>query len=150
VLCATLPGNGKATDPSAAAASQLADPSKASNILDLLFPASQPKAAKEFLAQIIQFPHFYIASPAVDKLQLGVLGLWLTGKDAAGLRINQISAPTLVADGLDDLLVPTANDRELTSVIKGAKLQLYPDAGHGFLFQDEPQFLAVLEGFLAR
>jgi pimeloyl-ACP methyl ester carboxylesterase len=44
--------------------------------------------------------------------------------------------PTLIADGTDDQLDPVANDHILARLIPPGKLVLYPDAGHGFLFQD--------------
>ena len=57
--------------------------------------------------------------------------------------------PTLVADGTDDPLDPVANEHALGNLIPGAKLYLYADAGHAFLFQDSAQFLPVLEQFLS-
>jgi pimeloyl-ACP methyl ester carboxylesterase len=149
VLCATLPGNGKATLPSASAGAALTDPSKAKGgILDLLFPADQHAAAAAYTKQILEFPHFYLAPAATTRAQLGALGSWLGGKETAGQHIGQIAAPTLVADGLEDELVPTANDRELVHVIKGSNLALYPDSGHGFFVQYEARFVLRLEAFL--
>jgi pimeloyl-ACP methyl ester carboxylesterase len=148
ILCATLPGNGRATLPSSAVAKALVDPASVAVALDLLFPSDQHHAMEEFVSQITQFPHFYVAPAGVDRAQLGSLASWLAGKEAAGRHIEEISAPTLVADGRDDVLVPTANDRQLTSVIKGAKLVLYPDSGHAFFFQYERQFLRTLQAFL--
>ena len=33
-------------------------------------------------------------------------------------------------------------------MIKGSELKLYRDAGHAFLFQDEQQFVPLVETFL--
>lgn len=149
VLCATLPGNGKATFPSAAASAALEDPAKSKGgVLGLLFPADHAVAAAVYTKQILEFPHFYLAPSVVTTAQLGALGSWLVGKEAAGKHIDRIAVPTLVADGLKDELVPTANDRELAHVIKSSSLALYPDSGHGFLFQYEGRFLLRLEAFL--
>ncbi len=148
VLCATLPGNGKATGPSPQATAALANPSDVSGVLATLYPPNQKKALDEYLSGLAEYPHLYLATPAVDRLQLGTLGSWVGGDIAAGRDVASIAAPTLVADGLDDVLVPVANDRELASVIPRARLVLYPDAGHAFLFQDERSFLGVLERFL--
>jgi len=52
------------------------------------------------------------------------------------------------ADGTADQLDPVANDHILASLIPGARLVLYPDAGHGFLFQEGTPFAAVIESFL--
>jgi pimeloyl-ACP methyl ester carboxylesterase len=147
VLCATLPGNGKATAPSAAAGRSLTHPT-GNAILASLFPKNQRAAEKAYVDGIIGYPHFYLPGAAVDKLQLATLAPWLRGKTAPGRLIGTISVPTLVADGLDDVLVPTANDSELHTVIKDSQLRLYPDAGHAFLFQDEQQFVPAVETFL--
>jgi hypothetical protein len=57
--------------------------------------------------------------------------------------------PTLVADGTDDQLDAVANDRAIADRIPGAKLLLYPDAGHGFLFQEGTPFAVEVGSFLA-
>jgi pimeloyl-ACP methyl ester carboxylesterase len=54
----------------------------------------------------------------------------------------------LVADGTEDQLDPVANDRLLADTIPAAKLILYPDAGHAFLFQDLASFLHAVQQFL--
>lgn len=57
--------------------------------------------------------------------------------------------PTLIADGTDDQLDPVANDHILARLIPRARLVLYPDAGHGFLFQDGTPFASLVDSFLA-
>jgi pimeloyl-ACP methyl ester carboxylesterase len=56
--------------------------------------------------------------------------------------------PTLIADGVADQLAPAANDHILARLIPGARLVLYPDAGHGFLFQEGTPFASRVESFL--
>jgi pimeloyl-ACP methyl ester carboxylesterase len=56
--------------------------------------------------------------------------------------------PTLIAGGADDQLAPAANDHILARLIPGARLALYPDAGHAFLFQDWTRFASLVESFL--
>ena len=55
---------------------------------------------------------------------------------------------TLVADGAADRLDPASNDRVLASLIPNARLMLYGDAGHAFLFQEEAIFIPVVQAFL--
>jgi pimeloyl-ACP methyl ester carboxylesterase len=71
---------------------------------------------------------------------------WIAGKDSAGRQLGQLRLPTLVADDRLDLV---ANDRLLADSIPGAKLILYPGAGHAFLFQDLASFVLAVQRFLA-
>lgn len=52
-------------------------------------------------------------------------------------RLGQITAPTLVVHGEKDVMVPSANARQLASRIPGARLRLWPEAGHLYII-DEP------------
>ena len=83
--------------------------------------------------------------PGTEILHLDV---GLTGQDPAGRRLTAVRLPTLVADGTLDQLNPVANDRTLAGQVPGAKLILYPGAGHAFLFQDMSTFLPAVQRFL--
>jgi pimeloyl-ACP methyl ester carboxylesterase len=74
--------------------------------------------------------------PAVLAAQLATSVEWF----AHGAAFRRIRAPTLVGGGLDDELIPPANQRVLARGIEGAKLVLYPDAAHAFLAQDWRSF----------
>jgi pimeloyl-ACP methyl ester carboxylesterase len=50
---------------------------------------------------------------------------------------------------VDDELIPSPNSRRLARLIPHAHLKLYPDAGHGFIFQDESSWAAMIDRFLA-
>ena len=50
--------------------------------------------------------------------------------------------------GVADQLAPAANDHILARLIPGARLVLYPDAGHAFLFQEGTPFASRVESFL--
>jgi pimeloyl-ACP methyl ester carboxylesterase len=137
VLCATYPGTEAITAPSLAALRVGSD-----------FPANQVKAYDAFKAAIAEYPSAPPAPIAAKTAQSGAVANWWDGSDPTGRKTTRISAPTLVADGTDDRLDPVANDHALTRVIPGARLVLYPDAGHGFLFQDGTRFASVVESFL--
>ena len=64
-------------------------------------------------------------------------------------RLANIQAPTLVANGDNDIMVPTVNSYLLAGHIPNAKLTIYPDANHGFLFQYPQAFAAEVNAFLA-
>jgi pimeloyl-ACP methyl ester carboxylesterase len=74
--------------------------------------------------------------------------VWLGGTDPAGQKTATIAAPTLIGDGTSDRLDPVANDYALAHLIAGARLKLYPDAGHAFMFQDEQAFVRLIQSFL--
>jgi pimeloyl-ACP methyl ester carboxylesterase len=50
-------------------------------------------------------------------------------------RLSEIRAPTLVLHGQEDRLIPPENGRLLADNISGAKLILYPQAGHLFFIE---------------
>jgi pimeloyl-ACP methyl ester carboxylesterase len=148
VLCATIPGDGHATLPAAATIAALDDTTNEAGVLALLFPKNQAAALKAYVTGFAQYPSFYIAPPATVRAQETSLAEWTGGKDPAGPQLASIKAPTLVADGTVDPLVPLANDQRLAAVIPGATLVTYPDAAHAFLFQDQAAFVARVQQFL--
>jgi pimeloyl-ACP methyl ester carboxylesterase len=138
VLCATYPGTGQAVMPSLAAIQAGSD-----------FPANQSGALGAFKAAVAEYPSAPAVSAGTKGIQNLAMGNWRTGIDAAGRKTARISSPTLIADGADDQLDPVTNDRALARIIHGARLVLYPDAGHAFLFQDWARFAALAESFLS-
>jgi pimeloyl-ACP methyl ester carboxylesterase len=146
VLCATFPGSGKDAIPPQKVINALNAGGQAA--LDDLFPADQAKAAAAFVAGTATYPSSAAAPAATVAAQAKAVIEWWDDRDPTGRRTATISVPTLVADGTVDRLDPVSNDRSLARLIRGAKLQLYPDAGHAFLFQDENSFVALVESFL--
>jgi pimeloyl-ACP methyl ester carboxylesterase len=63
--------------------------------------------------------------------------------------LTLIRIPVLVANGDNDLMVPTPNSRDMARRIPGAKLVIYEDAGHGGIFQYHAQFVPAALTFLA-
>ena len=61
---------------------------------------------------------------------------WGRGSPAASAdRLRRIRQPVLVVNGNDDIMVPTDNSYALFQQLPNARLSLYPDSGHGALFQ---------------
>ena len=147
ILAATAPGTGRGVLPSAGVLMTLSG--GAGNILADLFPPDQSSWAAKYTAAITKYPHFYVSSSSVDASQLGASSSWMIGKDRSGRLIGRIQRPVLIADGAEDVILPTANSRLLHAAINKSRLHLYPDAGHGFLFQDEAAFVRLIEHFLA-
>lgn len=60
-----------------------------------------------------------------------------------------IRIPVLVANGDNDIMVPTTNSRDMARRIPGADLVIYDDGGHGGIFQYHTQFVPKALAFLA-
>ena len=62
--------------------------------------------------------------------------------------LNAITQPTLVLNGVNDVMIPTINSWHLSQNIPNAQLLIYPDAGHGAQFQYPGRFLKDAIQFL--
>lgn len=112
-----------------------------------LFPKNQAAAASAYLNASQQYPGSYGVSAATFHSQYLAAEGWLAGQDAAGHLAGDIRVPTLVAAGTLDQFIVAANARQLASSVPGAKLLLFDDAGHAFLFQDAARFTRAVETF---
>jgi pimeloyl-ACP methyl ester carboxylesterase len=147
VLCAAYPGDGTTVRPSRRQLDEFEN-GDAQEVLAALFPPGQAAAQNTYLLAVSSYPPAGSVSAGVLAAQRHAIDAWWGGTDAAGTRTATISAPTLVADGTLDRLDPLANSKALVKLIPGAELQLYPDAGHAFLFQDQASLLPRVEAFL--
>jgi len=145
VLAAAYPGTGS-VEPSQTAIDALTSNNSAKALADL-FPADQTTAAAAYAIAASSYPLSAPVPASVVAAQRSAIKSWWQGADDAGRRTAEITVPTLVADGTVDRLDPVANDRRVASLLRGAQLDLYPDAGHAFLFQDEVTFAAKIETF---
>ncbi len=65
-------------------------------------------------------------------------------------RVAQIAAPTLIAHGDHDRVVPVENARMLAAKIKNSNLMIFPGGGHAFTIEMADQFNAAVEQFLKK
>ena len=65
-------------------------------------------------------------------------------------RLRGLKQATLVVNGNDDIMVDTINSYEMSQVIPRSQLIIYPDAGHGSLFQYASLFVKHVDLFLDR
>lgn len=79
--------------------------------------------------------------------QLEALRVW--GKKAPA-DLSVVTQPVLVVNGDDDRMVPTVNTHDLALRLPNSQLVIYPDAGHGGLFQFHAEFVRSTLDFLAR
>src|SRR5881409_2211400 len=64
--------------------------------------------------------------------------------------LSKITQPTLIANGDNDRMVPSVLSEDLHRRVKGSELIIYPDSGHGGIFQYYEEFAPVAVEFLAR
>src|SRR5271168_2935212 len=62
--------------------------------------------------------------------------------------LKDISQPTLVVQGSNDVIVPTVNSYILQQNLPNAQLTLYPDANHGSFYQYPELFVSQADQFL--
>ena len=63
-------------------------------------------------------------------------------------RLNAIRLPVFVANGDSDPMILPHYSYLLAGLIPQARVRIYPDAAHGFLFQHHAEFGADVEAFL--
>ena len=78
-----------------------------------------------------------------------VLG-WAQPYPDAFKELKTITQPVLIAQGQYDLPVPVINAINMSHSIPGAKLIVYPDAGHAAFFQYPDEFVTAALEFLGK
>lgn len=116
----------------------------------LFFTSTQNgrQAAKAFLLRLKERKTDRDASvtPKVFLRQLKAITAW--GRQPAQNLIS-IASPVLIANGHHDIMVPSENSTDMARRVPAADLVLYPDAGHGGIFQYHEDFLQRARTFLA-
>jgi len=64
-------------------------------------------------------------------------------------RVSAIELPVFVANGDSDPMILPRYSYLLTGLLPNARLKIYPDSAHGFLFQHHSEFAADIHAFLA-
>ena len=77
--------------------------------------------------------------------QLKAIKRW--GKDSQD-DLKFITQATLIVNGDKDMQVPTENSYDMHEKIENSKLIIYPNAGHGSIFQYADEFSTELIAFL--
>ena len=106
------------------------------------------RAGKEFLARLKERTEDRDKAIAVRSYlaQLKAIHRW--GKQSPA-DLSVIRQPVLVANGETDRMVPTKNSADLAERLPNAELVIYPDAGHGGIFQYHQKFVEQALAFLA-
>jgi pimeloyl-ACP methyl ester carboxylesterase len=81
------------------------------------------------------------------RTQLKAIKRW---SRSAPADLSKITQPTLIANGDNDRMVPSVLSEDLHRRIAGSELIIYPDSGHGGIFQFHDQFAPRALEFLER
>jgi pimeloyl-ACP methyl ester carboxylesterase len=111
--------------------------------LSTLFPKEWINENIDYIEKNFVFPMGKI-SPQNLLLQSQAAGNW-----EACDRLSNISDPTLVVAGTEDITAPPANSVMMAERIPGAWLVQIRGGGHGLIFQYPNEFSEILETFLA-
>ncbi|KAJ6094552.1 hypothetical protein N7467_002065 [Penicillium canescens] len=64
-------------------------------------------------------------------------------------KLKEIDIPVLVTNGNADIMTPTSNSFILQQQLRNAQLHIYPDSGHGHLYQEPESYAKQVELFLS-
>jgi pimeloyl-ACP methyl ester carboxylesterase len=105
-------------------------------------------AAKEFLARLEERVNDRDKDISVGafRAQLKAIHRWGQQKPTDLASIHQ---PVLVMNGESDKMVPSKNTVDLDRRLRNSQLVLYPDAGHGGVFQFHADFVKRALAFLS-
>jgi pimeloyl-ACP methyl ester carboxylesterase len=127
--------------------------SKPENLLYIMFAHTEASQAKgrEFLGRFVERQEGRDAatSDAARDAQYDAIVEWGIPDHGALQRLTAINSPTLIIQGDNDLMIPTKLSHLMAGLIPDARIRVYPDAAHGFLFQYPAEVAADVNAFLA-
>lgn len=88
------------------------------------------------------------SGPEVAPNQIAAFREWENFSGERFHELRHVTQPTLVVNGVHDEMIPVSNSYSLVENLPNATLLVYPDAGHGSLFQHHESFVRQVEMFL--
>lgn len=107
------------------------------------------RAGKAFVARLAERTVDRDEPISVKAFQTQLKAIKKWGRSAPA-DLSKLTQPTLIANGDHDRMVPSVLSDDLHRRIAGSELIIYPDAGHGGIFQFHDRFAPVAARFLAR
>jgi pimeloyl-ACP methyl ester carboxylesterase len=89
------------------------------------------------------------SGPDVAAAQLAAFREWEQPSGTRFADLQNVHQPTLVVNGIHDEMIPVSNSYRLAEHLPNAVLLVYPDSGHGSLFQFHDSFTRHAAAFLA-
>lgn len=112
-------------------------------------PTSQA-AGRAHLARLRQRDDAFAALVSADAWRAMLSAASDVGTPETSLlnRAPDLKIPVLVANGVEDAMIPTYQSFALAQALPDATLILYPDSGHAFMFQFPEAFADTVNRFL--
>jgi pimeloyl-ACP methyl ester carboxylesterase len=107
------------------------------------------RAGKEFLARLKERTENRDKAISLRSYRAQLKAIHRWGLELPS-DLSVIRQPVLVANGESDRMVPTKNSVDLARRLPDSELVIYPDAGHGGIFQFHGQFVEKALEFLER
>jgi pimeloyl-ACP methyl ester carboxylesterase len=116
----------------------------------LFFPRTKAgrKAAEAYFARLAERTTD-LDQPISSQARLAQLRAITTAGLHAKDDLSQITVPVLVANGDHDLMVASEHSRDMAARLPDSRLRIYPDSGHGGIFQYHEEFVPEVLDFLA-
>ena len=109
--------------------------------------SSGQAAADDFLGRLKERTEDLDAAVSNETIQAQLAAIQAWGQGDA-TTLETVQHPVLVANGDDDVMVPLSNSFELARRLPNAQLSIFPDAGHGGIFQHHAAFVQQALAFL--
>jgi pimeloyl-ACP methyl ester carboxylesterase len=106
------------------------------------------KAAAEFLQRLGTRQQNRDLPATQETIVAQVTAITKWGMAPKPTSLDSIQHPVLVANGDTDFIVPSLNSVELARKLPHSELSIFPDAGHGAIFQYHSAFLDQSVRFL--
>ncbi len=110
--------------------------------------ATGKSAAKEFIKRLQERTADRDQDISINALRTQLKAIQQFGRSAPS-DLSTFTQPTLIANGDNDRMVPSVLSEDLHRRITGSELVIYPDSGHGAIFQFHDTFAPVAAEFLA-
>ena len=110
--------------------------------------AAGKAAGKAFIARLTERVADRDQKISTKAFQTQLKAIQRFGRSAPS-DLSVITSPTLIANGDHDRMVPSVLSEDLHRRIKGSELIIYPNSGHGGIFQFHEQFAPVAAAFLS-
>jgi pimeloyl-ACP methyl ester carboxylesterase len=152
VLVSTDPGGTSSVAASGEVWARLIDHSgtpreQATRLLGLLFPADLAPAIDAEFGEIVA-----LARKALDSRTLtaqeSAMDHWHA--EPAERRLHAIKAPTFIAAGRDDVVIPAVNSRLLSEALPGSRSMLFDGCGHALMAQEPTRLAEAINDWLGR